>query len=64
MGNEVFDIRIKVGGDRAILIREIVERKQIVEHRKTYSDTIEAIILEYPDLLDLKVKNKLCKTKR
>lgn len=45
-----FESRLKVGGDRGEDIRKIVEKKQKREHRKTYADTIEAIILEYGDI--------------
>ena len=45
----VFESRLKTDGERGWKIRKILEDKQRKEHRKTLTDTIEAIILEYGD---------------
>ena len=47
---DCFESKIKEGGERGVAIREIVENKMKVDHRKTYSDTIVAIILEYGEI--------------
>lgn len=47
--NYVFESRLKTDGERGWRIRKILEEKQKKEHRKTLTDTIEAIILEYGD---------------
>ena len=47
--NYVFESRLKTDGERGWKIRKILEDKKKKEHRKTLTDTIEAIILEYGD---------------
>lgn len=44
---DFFDVRIKTGGKRGEDMRKIVEEKMKAECRKTYADTIEAIVLQY-----------------
>lgn len=47
-----YQVRLSIYDDRAKEIEEIVKSKKKSDHRKTDSDTVEAIILEYPELLE------------
>lgn len=42
-----FSTRLEIRGDNATIIREGLERKMKLDNRRTYTNTIEAILLEY-----------------
>lgn len=50
---EPIDIRIKESGDRADIIRKVLESKMSIGKHKTLSVAAAAIILEHSDLMDI-----------